>query len=94
LKKKILSRRYNILNERKKPETVTVAVDCFRKNTCLRSPTTGDETCSWLDPKEIEVPIELCIEDRVASLNHEEPLRKCPEGTPRSRTGVIVKKAD
>ena len=80
--------------ERAKHKTVTVAVDCFRQNTCPRSPTTGDGSCLWLDPKEIEVPIELCIKDRTESLNHEEPLRKCPEGAPRSRTDVVIKKAD
>jgi len=77
-----------------KENLVTVAVDCFRQNTCPRSLTTGDGSCFWLEPQEIMVPFELSIEDRIDSLNHEEPLRKCGEGFPRFRTSEIIEKAD
>ena len=80
--------------ERDRTGAVIVAVDCFKQNTCPRSPIAGDGSCFELVPKEIIVPFELCIKDRVASLNHEEPLRKCQLGYRRSRTNVIIKKVD
>jgi hypothetical protein len=68
-----------------KENPVTVAVDCFRQNTCPSSPTTDGGLCSWLKPQDIQVPFELSLEDRIDSLNNEEPLRRCVEIAPRYR---------
>jgi len=78
--------------ERDKTGTIIVAVDCFRQKDCPKSVVTGDGSCFELVPKKIIVPFELCIKDRVDSLNHQEPLRPCQLGHKRFRTGEIIKK--
>ena len=80
--------------ERAEPKKVMVAVDCYKQSKCKKSAVAGDGSCFELVPKEIIVPFDLCVSDRVASLNHEEPLRPCQLGHKRSRTSEIIKKAD
>lgn len=77
--------------EKAKPGVVTVAVDCFRQKDCPKSAIAGDGSCFELVPKEVIVPFDLCIKDRVESLNHEEPLRPCQLGYRRFRTSEIIK---